>query len=131
MNEYNISPQLTQAGQSGIKTNMMRPVTAGKEETILNSGNAQDNSFNWDFLDKVGTTLSNAVAPALTSWINSKTGAADTPASINTSRGNPSDQPSAGQQPTKELSFYAKNRTPILIGGGLVLAAALYKYVKG
>lgn len=131
MNKFNINEQATQAGASGIKTNMMRPLTAGTEQTVLNDGKAQDNSFNWDFLDKVGTTLSNAVVPALTNWINLKTGVADTPASMNTTRGSLSDQPSAGQQPTKELSFYAKNRTPILIGGGLVLAAALYKYVKG
>jgi hypothetical protein len=126
-----INEQMTQAGASGLKTNLMRPLTAGKTKTVLDNSQSNDGAFSWGFLDKVSTSVANAVTPALTGWINSKTGNNDSPAALNTTRGTESDQPSAGKPAEKEMTFYAKNKMPILVGGGLLLAAVLFKFARG
>lgn len=131
VDKLRINEQFTQAGESGIRGNMMRPLTAGQPQTILENAQPNSSSFNWGFLDKVSTSVANAVTPALTGWINSKTSNNDSAAALNTSRGLELDQPSAGQQPVKQMSFYAKNKMPILVGGGLVLAAVLFKFARG
>tara|TARA_R110000772_G_scaffold264301_2_gene384776 strand:+ start:2640 stop:3032 length:393 start_codon:yes stop_codon:yes gene_type:complete len=115
----------------GLNGSDVKPVNTGEEVTVVNQGIPVSSA--WDFLDKIGDTVTNGVGEYVGGLVQNQVDKIQTGSeSTVDSTGDPSDQ--AGQNfgaGGRSMSFIQENKTPLIIGGAVLLLGGLFVVMRG
>jgi hypothetical protein len=128
MSFMSLTPLTLETTGSGV-----RPITDGK--TInMNEPSKQSNDIfsflpDWDWLDSVGETVGNVASTMATAWAQDRAGISGAE-SVTTSQGNINSSNLQGQPQQTSASFFEKNKTALMIAGGVAGLGVLFLALK-
>jgi hypothetical protein len=134
MSFISLTPLTLETTGSGV-----RPITDGKPVN-MNAPNKQSNDVlstsgfrsylpDWEWLDDVGETVGNVASTFATAWAQDRAGVSGAE-SVTTSQGNINSSNLQGQPQQTSASFFEKNKTALMIAGGVAGLGVLFLALK-
>jgi hypothetical protein len=130
MSFMSLTPPTLDTTGSGV-----RPIDEGKVINMNAPGKQSNDVVNtsflpdWDWLDSVGETVGNVASTFATAWAQDRAGVSGAE-SITTSAGDVNSSNLQGQPQQTNVSFYEKNKTAIMIAGGVAGLGVLFLALK-